>query len=149
MPNCMICQQADLPREETIGWDGDIVMGNGDGPSTPAPAGPSASGADLQNGMDAAVEQHLKFRCTRCTQSAHYEHCKLRPAGKWEDVLNSSTESLHHRPRYRTYPPPDCRVLPTSGGPTSGGLDLSSVPRLGVESRHGELEYAQARYGSG
>jgi hypothetical protein len=88
-PKCMVCHQNKLPGDPK----GEEVKTNGDISSTTDPkkdingegeAGPS--GSQTAKDRDETEEEEkgeeeddgpLRFRCFRCKQEAHYEHCKL------------------------------------------------------------------------
>jgi len=84
-PKCMVCHQDKLLAEpkEDVKSNGVLLSitdlktdTNGE-----AEAGPSGSQTVIDESEEEEVQQEddgpLRFRCFRCKQEAHYEHCKL------------------------------------------------------------------------
>jgi hypothetical protein len=87
-PQCMVCHQNKLPGDPK----GKEIKTNGDISSITDPTKDiNAEGEAGLNGSQTAKEDMeeeekleeeddgpLRFRCFRCKQEAHYEHCKLQ-----------------------------------------------------------------------
>jgi hypothetical protein len=104
-PKCMVCHQDKLPEDlkEKVKTNGDISSTadlkegiNGDGEAGPSasqaakmdidgeasarPSGSQEVKDETEEEAKTEDEDHgpLRFRCFRCKQEAHYEHCKLK-----------------------------------------------------------------------
>ena len=90
-PKCMVCHQDKLsadPKEDvkTNGIMPSIMdpktVTNGDAEARPS--GPQTAKGEEEEEEQVEEEEAddgpLRFRCFRCKQEAHYEHCKLHPS---------------------------------------------------------------------
>jgi hypothetical protein len=87
-PKCMVCHQNKLPedpKEEEVKTNGDISSvadpkKNINGEGEAGPNGSQTAKDDMEE--EEKIEEEdggpLRFRCFRCKQEAHYEHCKLQ-----------------------------------------------------------------------
>jgi hypothetical protein len=87
-PKCMVCHQNKVPgdpKEKKVKTNGDISSTvnpkkdvNGEGET--GPSGPQTVKDDIEEEEKLEEEDDgpLRFRCFRCKQEAHYEHCKLQ-----------------------------------------------------------------------
>lgn len=96
-PRCLVCHEDKLPKDiphsqpVTNGKTHDaadqalsiVEVVNADGQDASQPVSKEKTEAE---GEDIDMEEderdgYLRFRCFRCKQEAHYEHCKLTPYG--------------------------------------------------------------------
>jgi hypothetical protein len=85
-PKCMVCHQDKLVEDtnEEVKTNGDISTvvdpkkdTNGEGKA--GPGGSQTAEDDMEEEEKIEDEDGpLRFRCFRCKQEAHYEHCKLQ-----------------------------------------------------------------------
>jgi hypothetical protein len=84
-PNCMVCHQNKLPGDikREVKTDGDTlsVVDPKKDTNGEEKAGPDGSQKAKDEMEEEEIEEEddgpLRFRCFRCKQEAHYEHCKL------------------------------------------------------------------------
>lgn len=94
-PKCLVCHKDKLETAEppvapsrndaVLYSDGgskdDMQVDDGAGPSTSEKLDIRVEGAEAPEEADVEMEEdegYLRFRCFRCKQEAHYEHCKYR-----------------------------------------------------------------------
>jgi hypothetical protein len=114
-PRCLVCHKDKLPKD-TQGDKTDV----NDKTKPPAPEVQLANGDGLKHSQPTSKDKneteeedhdmdeddshgHLRFRCFRCKQEAHYEHCKLTYLFQ-SSKLTSSNEPFHdgrHPTSYR------------------------------------------------